>query len=136
MDKGSPFCYTASKKSYGMLDPYWIDGPAKHVKRSALRWLFILRRDKSSPRFVPLEVEEALRVLEQGESIGVQSEIRSTGIQPFYNPHLLLRTPERLESHRNFFRRLLENTRCTFFNSEVADASDILRIIQGEHPGS
>jgi aspartate/methionine/tyrosine aminotransferase len=134
LDRGSPFCYTASKKSYSMLDPYWIDGPARHVKRTALRWLFILRRDKSSPPFVPLETEDALRTLEYGESLGSRTDIRSTRTQPFFNPHLLLQTPERMETQRSFFRRLLENTRCYMFNSGAAGADDILRILKGERP--
>jgi hypothetical protein len=134
LDKGSPFCYTASKRSYSMLDPYWIDGPDKHVKRTALRWLFVLRNDKISPPFVATEVEDALRILESGESLGSRSDIQSTRTHPFFNPHLLLTNPERMEAQRHFFRRLLENTRCYLFNSGAADASDIMRIIQGERP--
>ncbi len=134
LDRGSPFCYTATRKSYAMLDPYWIDGPAKHVKRSALRWLFILRNDRVSPPFVATEAEDALRILEYGESLGSRTDIRSARTHPFFNPHLLLSSPERIEAQRSFYRRLLENTRCYLFNSGAADASDILRIIQGEQP--
>jgi aspartate/methionine/tyrosine aminotransferase len=134
LDRGSPFCYTATRKSYALLDPYWIDGPAKHVKRTALRWLFILRNDRVSPPFVATEAEDALRILEYGESLGSRTDLRSARTFPFFNPHLLLNTPERIETQRSFFRRLLENTRCYLFNSGAADASDILRIIKGEQP--
>jgi hypothetical protein len=117
-----------------MLDPYWIDGPAKHVKRTALRWLFILRNDKVSPPFVATETEDALRILEYGESLGSRTDLRSARTFPFFNPHLLLSTPDRIEAQRSFYRRLLDNTRCYLFNSGTADASDILRIIRGEQP--
>ena len=136
LDRGSLFCYTATGRSYSMLDPYWIDGPAKHVKRTALRWMFILRRDKVSPPFVATEAEDALRILEYGESLGSRTDIRSSRTYPFFNPHLLMNTPERMDAQRSFFRRLLENTRCYLFNSEAADASDILRIIGGEPPAA
>ncbi|MCJ7579223.1 MAG: pyridoxal phosphate-dependent aminotransferase, partial [Candidatus Aminicenantes bacterium] len=32
LDRGSPFCYKASKHAHTLLDPYWINGPAKHIK--------------------------------------------------------------------------------------------------------
>jgi len=115
-----------------MLDPYWIQGTAKHIKRTALRWVFILRNDRVSPPFVETESEDALRILEYGQSIGSQTEISPSKSQPFFNPHLLTTSPERLESQRGFFSRLLENTRCYLFNSGVATADDIKRIISGE----
>jgi len=132
LDKGSPFCYKAAKNSYAMLDPYWIQGTSKHIKRTALRWVFILRNDRVSPPFVETEAEDALRILEYGQSIGSQTEISPSKSQPFFNPHLLTTSPERLESQRGFFSRLLENTRCYLFNSGVATADDIKRIISGE----
>jgi aspartate/methionine/tyrosine aminotransferase len=132
LDRGSPFCYKASKEAYALLDPYWIEGPAKHIKRTALRWIFLLRNDKTSPPFVGAEPEDALRILEYGEIAGATREPGPTQKQPFYNPHLLVTTPERVEFQRNFFRRLLESTDCYLFNSGVATSEDILRIMTGE----
>ncbi len=132
LDRGSLFCYTASKSSTAMLDPYWIEGAAKHVKRTALRWIFILRRDRVSPPFVAVEPDEALRILEYGESAGARTDATISRTQPFFNPHLLLTTPERLESQRRFFRRMLENASCYVLNSESAGVSDILRLLSGE----
>ncbi len=134
LDRGSLFCYTASRASYAMLDPYWIGGPAKHVKRTALRWVFILRRDRVSPPFIAAGPDEALRILESGESAGARTDAAISRTPPFFNPHLLLTAPERLESQRRFFRRLLESARCYVLNSETAGASDILRLLSGETP--
>lgn len=134
LDRGSLFCYTAVKSAYAMLDPYWIAGPAKHVKRTALRWIFILRNDRVSPPFVEVEAEDALRILEFGEGLGSRTEIGPSKGFPFFNPHLLMKSPDRLEFQRNFFRRLLENTRCYLFNSGVAGAEDIHRIIHPSQP--
>jgi aspartate/methionine/tyrosine aminotransferase len=131
LDRGSPFCYTASKKAYALLDPYWIGGPAKHVKRTSLRWVFLLRNDNISPPSVKTETEDALRIMEQGEILGAQRELGPARNQPFYNPHLLVVTPERMELERNFFRRLLESAECFIFNSGVASHEDLIRIITG-----
>ena len=132
LDRGSPYCYKASKDAHALLDPYWIDGPAKHAKRSAIRWVFILRFDTTSPPLVETEVEDALRMLESGESLGLKRDLTPSKRHPFYNPHLLLRTPERLELQREFFERLLEGTSCFLFNSGVASAEDIKKIVAGE----
>jgi len=130
LDRGSPFCYKASKKAVALLDPYWIDGPAKHVKRTELYWIFLLRFDSSSPPVVKMEKEDALRILESGESPGLRTSIGPLKNQPFYNPHLLLTTPERIQYQKNFFRELLENTDCYMINSGVATVDDIQNVIQ------
>lgn len=132
LDRGSPYCYKASKDSRVLLDPYWIDGPAKHTKRSVVGWIFFLRYDTTSPSVVELEVEDALRMLESGESLGLRRELTPSKSQPFYNPHLLLKTPERLELQREFFERVLEGTSCYLFNSGVASAEDIKKIVIGK----
>ncbi len=132
LDRGSPFCYKASKKAVALLDPYWIEGPAKHVKRTQLRWIFILRSDTSSPSLVRMEVEDALRILESGESPGWKTVLSPAKSQPFYNPHLLITSPERIEYQKNFFRKLLQHTTCYLFNSGVASVEDIKRAVKGE----
>ncbi len=132
LDRGSPYCYKASKDAHALLDPYWIDGPAKHVKRSTIRWFFILRYDTSSPPVVDVAVEDALRMLESGESLGLKRNLTPSKSQPFYNPHILLKTPERLELQRNFFERVLEGASCYLFNSGVASATDIKKLITDE----
>ncbi|MDH4218391.1 MAG: pyridoxal phosphate-dependent aminotransferase [Candidatus Aminicenantes bacterium] len=132
LDRGSPFCYKASKNAVSLLDPYWIEGPAKHAKRTSLRWIFILRYDTSSPSAVEMETEDALRILESGESLGLKTTISPPKSHPFFNPHLLMTTPERIEYQKNFFQKLLQHTTCYLFNSGVASADDIKHMVRGE----
>ncbi len=132
LDRGSPYCYKASKDAHALLDPYWIEGPAKHVKRTSLRWVFILRYDTVSPPAVEVQVEDALRILESGQSLGLTRGLSPSKSQPFFNPHLLLTTPEKTELHRNFFERLLESASCYLFNSGKATVDDLKRIVTGE----
>lgn len=132
LDRGSPFCYKASKDTYALLDPYWIEGPAKHIKRTSLRWVFILRYDTVSPPLVKLEVEDALRILETGESLGQKRSLSPSKSPAFYNPHLLLSSTERIDLQRNFFKRLCEVTDIYLFNTGVASAEEIKKIAVGE----
>ena len=132
LDRGSPFCYSAAKNAHAMLDPYWIEGSAKHVKRSDLQWIFLLRNDRVSPPVVEIEIEDALRILESGESLGARRDMDSLTNNPFYNPHLLVKTPESMEVLRGFFRRLLKGTKCFLFNSGVAGVEEIEKAISGD----
>jgi len=132
LDRGSPYCYKASKDAQVLLDPYWIEGPSKHIKRMILRWMFILRYDKVSPPAVKMASEDALRLLESGESLGATRSLTASKRQPFFNPHLLVTDGPRLELQKNFFRKLLECTSCYLFNSAVATAEDLKKILSDE----
>jgi hypothetical protein len=132
LDRGSPFCYKASKQAQALLDPYWIEGASKHVKRTSLRWVFILRYDTNSPPSVEIESEDAIRILESGENIGLKKSLGSPSKQPFFNPHLLLSTSERIDLQKHFFERLFKYATCYLFNSGVASEKEIIRIVAGE----
>jgi hypothetical protein len=132
LDRGSPFCYKASKDAHAMLDPYWIGGKAAHIKRTALSWVFLLRSDSVSPGAVRLQKDEALRILEAGESAGAKKSLSPARPQPYYNPHLLFTTEDRLELQKMFFGRLLDAASCHLFNSDVAGATEIKAIVLGQ----
>jgi aspartate/methionine/tyrosine aminotransferase len=132
LDRGSPYCYRAAADAHALLDPYWIDGPAKHVKRTSLRWVIILRYDTVSPPFIEIATEDALRILESGETLGIKQSLSPSKSHPFYNPHMLLKTPERIELQRDFFRHLLEGSACYLFNSGVGSAEDLIKIVTGK----
>jgi aspartate/methionine/tyrosine aminotransferase len=132
LDRGSPFCYRASKEAHAMLDPSWIGGKAGCVKRTELAWVFILRSDAISPAAVRLTKDEALRVLESGEASGAKKSLGPGKPQPYYNPHLLFTSEDRLELQRGFFGRLLESASCYLFNSGIAGAAEIKKIVFGE----
>jgi hypothetical protein len=85
----------------------------------------ILRNDATSPAVVELSKDEALRTLEAGEAAGARKALTAGKPQPFYNPHLLAATPEKLEAQRAFFGRLLDATRCVLFNSGAAGADKL-----------
>ena len=122
LDRGSPFCYEASDTSYAMLDPYWIGGPDKHAKRTSLKWIFLLSRDPVAPPITRLESEEAIKILEEGRSETSTGGIRN---EPFYNPHLLVRTPERIDLQKRFFERLFKVTSVYAINTTTQSPREI-----------
>jgi len=132
LDRGSLFCYKASPEAHAMLDPYWIGGKAAHTKRTELGWIFILRNDPVSPAAVQLRKDEALRILEAGESAGAKKALSPAKPQPYYNPHLLFTTEERLGLQKVYYSRLLDSVSCYLFNSGTAGAADIKKIVLGE----
>jgi hypothetical protein len=81
---------------------------------------------------VEVQVEDALRILESGQSPGLTRGLSPSKSQPFFNPHLLLTTPEKMELQRNFFESLLESTSCFLFNSGKASVDDLMKILTGE----
>ena len=129
LDRGSPFCYKASKDAYAMLDPNWIGGPAACVRRTPLRWVFLLRNDATAPSAVELSPDEALRVLESGETPGMRTGVAPAKNPPFFNPHLLVTTDERLALQKTFFQKLLGSAAFFLFNSGTAGAEKIKEII-------
>jgi len=115
-----------------MLDPNWLYSQGAYPRRTNLRWIFILRSDAVSPGVVELTKEEALRVLETGETPGAQRTISPAKHQPFFNPHLLGTSPEKLEMQRAFFQRLLDSVTVYLFNSGVAGADKVKQLVAGE----
>jgi hypothetical protein len=138
LDRGSPYCYKASKEAHAMLDPIWIGGPEAFARRTNLRWVFLLRNDATSPAVVELAKDETLRILEAGEAAGAQRTL-SAKSQPFFNPHLLAGavteaagagvSPGRLEAQKAFFSRLLDVAKCYLFNSGIAGVEKIKETI-------
>ncbi len=108
LDRGETHCYWASRYSRAMLDPYWIGGIGKYVKRSPLGWLMILRKDNVSRAIEELKPEEALKYLEEGKYTSSGSVLDTIRSEPFYNPYILDPTPDRLNLHRRYFEHLVK----------------------------
>jgi aspartate/methionine/tyrosine aminotransferase len=105
MERGDAFCFTAAKGSAAMLDPYWIGGAEKHTKRTALKWVVLLEPDGGAPLMRALGAEEALHTLEGAATRS------GAGGHPYLNPHILVRTDDRLAQQRRLFERLFGLTR-------------------------
>jgi aspartate/methionine/tyrosine aminotransferase len=117
LDRGETHCYWASKYSRAMLDPYWLGGPDKYVKRTVLGSVVILRKDRTSPFMESLEPEAALRFLEEGRYASSGSALATVESQPYYNPYIMSQSRERLDLHRRYFEYLLKLVPCHLINT-------------------
>jgi hypothetical protein len=127
LDRGAPFCYKAAKEAHALLDPNWIAGPDAVVRRTTLRHLVLLRSDAFSPALAELSPEEALRILAAGEVPGMKNAAGAK-TPPFFNPHLLALSEDRLELHKAQFLRLLQSVKAWLFNSGTAGVDKIREI--------
>jgi len=105
-----------------MLDPHWIGGPEKFVDTTRIRTVILLRRDETSPPEVELSADEAISILEKGEYMvlpggGPKEDWGKIKTEPFYNPYLLVRTEERKQLQREFFRELFNIATCHILNT-------------------
>ncbi|MGQ9603951.1 MAG: pyridoxal phosphate-dependent aminotransferase [bacterium] len=116
LDKGETHCYWASKYSRAMLDPYWIGGPEKYVKRTRLSALFVLTKDSLSTQIQQIKPDSALKILEEGRSRS-SGILEATKSEPFYNPYILNPAPERVLLHRRYFEHLLKLVPCYLVNT-------------------
>ncbi len=126
LDKGSPFCYEASPVSRAMLDPFWIDGSNKHIKRTSLKWILLFKNDPISPVISRPSPDDAVRFCEEG--LTQSGALRS---EPFFNPHILVRGADRTESRRLFYKRLFEKVQPVFINVGAGSKDEIQSRING-----
>jgi len=116
LDRGAPYCFSASKTSIAMLDPYWLGGSDRHVKRTSIKWIILFRKDPISPPIIKLKSEDALKILEEGRS---QTSVGAMQSVPFFNPHLLIRSMDRIEIQKRYFQKLLNIAPCYIINSAM-----------------
>ena len=106
--------YVAHEYSRAMLDPLWISGPEKFVDTTRVMKVILLKRDKNDPEIARrLEIEEAVQYLV------AQPE-------QFLNPYLIVKTDEKVEVRKRFFRRLFNLAPCYLVNT----ASDVKTVQQ------
>jgi hypothetical protein len=124
LEKGNPYCFWGTSQSYALLDPYWIGGMKKHVKRIDIRTVFILKSDPIASPVQQIEVTEAVQILENGSASG-PLEGPSPKNQPFFNPHLLLHTPDRIELQKKMFTRLFRIAKVFTLNTGIGSIEEI-----------
>jgi len=119
LDRGEPHCYWASKYSRALLDPYWLGGVDKYAKRTTLRAVTVLRKDRTAPFVEKLKAGDALRYLEEGRYAASDSALAAIDSEPFYNPYIFIQTRDRLDLHRRYFEYLLKLVPCYLINTGV-----------------
>ncbi len=134
IDRGFPYCYNASKRSAAMLDPYWLGGMEKHVKRIDVRRLFLLNSEPLAEPISELPPEEALKLLQGGTQRGAASRQKGKSY-PFYNPHLLLHYDEHMQRQKQLFAKLLQQSQTYLVNVEALSLEETIEKIKSKIKG-
>jgi hypothetical protein len=122
LDRGAAACIEASKNGRVMLDPYWLGGATRHVRRTTPRVAVLLAKDPVLPLVQELQPREAARVLGTGQLPG------GTGKAfPFMNPHLATPDSSRADLLRAQHERLLAATRVVMLNMAIGSPDAIAR---------
>lgn len=109
--------YTAHEYSRAMLDPLWISGPEKFVDTTRVKNVVLLKRDANDAEIVRrLDAEEAIDYLTKQP-------------EQFLNPYLIVKTPEKVQTRQEFFRRLFRFAPCYLVNTvePVSTVQDEIR---------
>lgn len=97
--------FIAHEYSRAMLDPLWISGREKFVDTTRVKKVILLKRDRNDPKVVvKLNGEEAISYLVNQP-------------EQFLNPYLIVKTNEKIEIRKNFFRRLFRLVPCYLINT-------------------
>jgi aspartate/methionine/tyrosine aminotransferase len=119
LDRGETHCYWASKYSRAMLDPYWLGGAGKYVKRTNLGAVAVLRKDRTSAFVENPSPEDSIRYLEEGRYSSSGSALATVDSEPYYNPYILVQNRDRLDLHRRYFEYLLRLVPCYLINTGI-----------------
>jgi len=142
LDHGEPFCFHGSTSSRVMVDPVWFGGPDKYVRRTALDRVVLLTDNRTAPPVSRIEADEALALISGSrdgdltsaapldtsryftshpvvhvDAPSVAPRHAESGGPPFFNPHLLVSGPDRLETQERYFSYLLRLVPCFLVNS-------------------
>jgi len=122
LDRGAAVCIEASKNGRLMLDPYWLGGATRHVRRTVPRVAVLLAKDPVLPLVQEVQPREAARILAGGQLPG------GTGkVCPFMNPHLAAPDSSRADLLRAQHERLLAATRVVMLNMAIGSPDAIVK---------
>jgi aspartate/methionine/tyrosine aminotransferase len=107
LDLGEPYCYWGSKDSRAMVDPAWVAGPDRYVKRSRLKTVALLAYEPNAPAITKLSDEEALDIVTQGKyRVPSGAGMSPYKTEPFFNPYMLGSSVDEVDLQRRNFHQL------------------------------
>jgi len=122
LDRGAAVCLEASKHGRIMLDPYWLGGGRRHVRRTAPVLCVLLASDPVLPAVKEIEPREAARMLASGQLGG-----GSGRAWPFLNPHLAGLDSARSDLLREQHERLFAAGRVVVLNVAIGSGEAVAR---------
>jgi hypothetical protein len=131
LDLGEPYCYWGADDSRALVDPAWIGGPHKYVKRSRLRTVVLLCYEPGSPAVAKLAEADALDYISQGKyRLPSESGITPYREQPFFNPYTMGLSVDQEDLQRRNFLQLSRVTEVYKVNIAAIPAEALKSRIQ------
>jgi aspartate/methionine/tyrosine aminotransferase len=122
LDRGAAVCVEASGSGRVMLDPYWLGGATRHVRRTAPAVAVLLAKDPVLPATKTLDPREAARLLASGQLPG----LAGTSF-PFLNPHLVGLDAGRTDLLRSQHERLFAAGKVVMLNAAIGSADTLAK---------
>lgn len=123
LEKGFSACAIASKEGMMILDPYWIGGSKKHIRRTSVRVAILLVKDPIFPLSKEVSSKEFSKILFEGG----KGELRAN---PFFEPLLFTKELSKLEIYQNHYEKVLSHCRCFLLNSHYGSTEMTLERIK------
>ncbi len=133
LQKNADHCFIGFSNSRGIVDPNWIGGPQKYVRRTNIERVIILKRDPVSPPVASMEPDEAVHYLATGRYQVLSPGSRGYGSfknQPFFNPYLLAKDQERTELQEECFAKLFSCAEISVVNTGVDQPARIVERVK------
>lgn len=123
LDLGEPYCYWGSKESRAMIDPAWIGGPQRVVKRTHLKAIALLCYEPGMPAIEKLSQEAALEYVTAGQyRLPSGAGVTPYETLPFFNPYMLDASVDQEDLQRRNFHQLFRVTKA--FKVNIAAVPD------------
>ncbi|UCD93461.1 MAG: pyridoxal phosphate-dependent aminotransferase [Candidatus Zixiibacteriota bacterium] len=107
LDLGEPYCYWGSNESRALIDPAWIGGPQKYVRRSRIQTVVFLHYEPNGPGVEKLTGEDALEYVAEGKyRVASGAGLSPYKTLPFFNPYILAASPDQEDLQRRNFHQL------------------------------
>jgi aspartate/methionine/tyrosine aminotransferase len=114
LERGAAACSIASVHGRILLDPYWLGGADRHVRRTYPKACIFLVKDPVLPSRRDLDPSEAARILASGQLPGATSPSA-----PFLNPHVAASDAGRTDVLRAQYEKLFRKTRPVLLNTAI-----------------
>jgi len=111
LDLGAPYCFWGSNSSRALVDPAWVGGPERYIKRSRLKTIAFLCYEPNAPALEKLSNDAALEYVTEGKyrtpsGVGMSPY----KYQPFFNPYILSNSVDQMDLQRRNFHQLFRVT--------------------------
>ncbi len=107
LDMGEPYCYWGSTDSRAIVDPAWIHGPQRYIKRTNVKVVVLLHYEPHALAITKLEPEEALNWVTAGKyRLKEGAGLSPFKEQPFFNPYTLVSDADYEDLQRRNFHQL------------------------------